>query len=112
MCKFATQQVLTRTHHKKIQLIVHHANNSPTYWLGTLVYKSFGVYSFYSYGDVLPVVEREMAVIVATMVTGLFFLGYIVASLAADLANADTRIATFRYRIKAIRNYMEVVHAY
>lgn len=60
------------------------------------------------YGDVIPVIEREMAFTAMLMVTGLFFFGFIVASITANLANADKGRVRFQEKINSIRNYMEV----
>jgi hypothetical protein len=43
-----------------------------------------------------------------TMVLGVVFFGYIIASVAAGLANADTQRAVFADKVKGIKAYMEV----
>ena len=62
----------------------------------------------YSYGDVTPTIEREMILAVCIMIAGVLFFGYIIASFAANLANADTARASFQQKINAIKNFMNV----
>ena len=42
------------------------------------------------------------------MVIGVIFFGYIIASVAASLANADTQRARFQEKLSAIKRYLEV----
>ena len=46
------------------------------------------------------------------MVMGVLFFGYIIASVAAGMANADTQRAIFADKIRSIKTYMEVRSVY
>ena len=44
----------------------------------------------------------------ACMIIGIVFYGYIIASVAASLANADAQRARYQERLSGIRQFMEV----
>ena len=53
-----------------------------------------------------------MALCVFVMISGVLFFGYIIASIAANLANADTARTNFQQKINAIKNFMDVSKRY
>ena len=49
-----------------------------------------------------------MAVSLAIMITGVLFFGYIIASVAASMANADAQRARFHEKLSGIKHFTEV----
>jgi hypothetical protein len=45
------------------------------------------------------------------MIIGIVFYGFIIASVAASLANADAQRARYQERLSAIKNFLEVNRA-
>lgn len=68
----------------------------------------FAFYCAISYGDIHPVQTFDMAVITLVMISSVVFFGYIIASIAASLANADAQRAAYQEKINAIKLYMKV----
>jgi len=50
----------------------------------------------------------QMLFSIIIMVLGVLFFGYIVASITAGMANADTQRGVFADKLKAIKVYLEV----
>ena len=63
-----------------------------------------------SYGDITPLQPYEMVTAVLFMIAGVLFFGYIVASIAANLANADTQRSMFQEKVNGIKDFMDVSH--
>ena len=51
-----------------------------------------------------------MALCVFVMISGVLFFGYIIASIAANLANADTQRSMFQEKVNGIKDFMDVSH--
>ena len=49
-----------------------------------------------------------MVIALIVMILGVLFFGYIIASVAASMANADAQRARFQEKLHGIKSYMEV----
>lgn len=58
------------------------------------------------YGDVHAYLVSEMALALICMIVGVVFYGYIIASVAASLANADAQRARYQERLDAINRFL------
>ena len=45
------------------------------------------------------------------MITGIVFYGFIIASVAAGLANADAQRARYQERLDAIKSFLQVLYS-
>lgn len=97
---------------------------NPYSWLGKITFTSASenVYTQYvsslywaaatalsvGYGDITPQTLTELGLCVLLMVGGVVFFGYIIASIAASLANADSQRASYMQKIVAMKQYLKV----
>ena len=58
------------------------------------------------YGDISAYNGGEMFTAVLFMILGVLLFGYIIASVAASLANADAQRARYQEKLSSIKNYM------
>ena len=72
----------------------------------------FSIPVFPSYGDITAHSNLEMIVALIVMIAGVMFYGYIIASIAASLANADTQRAEYHEKMEHIKRYMDVSDYY
>ncbi|CAH1786243.1 unnamed protein product [Owenia fusiformis] len=59
------------------------------------------------YGEINAHTEIEMIVSLIIMILGVLFFGYIIASIAASLANADAQRARFQEKLDSINNFAQ-----
>ncbi|XP_058949071.2 uncharacterized protein [Pocillopora verrucosa] len=59
------------------------------------------------YGDIHAYNTTEMTFALFCMIIGIVFYGYIIASVAASLANADAQRARYQERLDAIKTFLE-----
>ena len=63
------------------------------------------------YGDIRAHTDLERAYATFVMIIGVVAYGYIIASVAASLANADSGRAQYQDKLKAVKSYLKV-HGY
>lgn len=51
----------------------------------------------------------QMVLALVAMILGIVFFGYIIASVAASLANADAQRARYQEKLTAIQRYLKVL---
>ncbi len=61
------------------------------------------------YGDIRAHTNSERLYASIVMVLGVSAYGYIIASVAASLANADARRAKYQSKMKSIKAYLKVI---
>lgn len=59
------------------------------------------------YGDIVAKTQSEMVLALFAMILGIVFFGYIIASVAASLANADAQRARYQEKLTAIQRYLK-----
>ncbi|XP_070566365.1 uncharacterized protein [Ptychodera flava] len=59
------------------------------------------------YGDIHAFNVGEMVIALLSMIVGIVFFGYIIASVAASLANADAQRARYQEKLTAIKSFMK-----
>merc|ERR1719494_162093 len=59
------------------------------------------------YGDIHAELIYEMALALICMIVGVVFYGFIIASVAASLANADAQRARYQERLDGINRFMQ-----
>uniref|UniRef100_A0A7M5XLN7 Cyclic nucleotide-binding domain-containing protein n=1 Tax=Clytia hemisphaerica TaxID=252671 RepID=A0A7M5XLN7_9CNID len=62
------------------------------------------------YGDIHPYVTDEMLLALVCMIVGVVFYGYIIASAAASLANADVQRARYQQKLDTINRFLKEQH--
>ena len=60
------------------------------------------------YGDIRAHTDLERAYATFVMIIGVVAYGYIIASVAATLANADSGRAQYQDKLKAVKSYLKV----
>ena len=53
-----------------------------------------------------------MVLALSSMIFGIVFFGYVIASVAASLANADAQRARYQEKLTAIQRYLKVRSTY
>ena len=61
------------------------------------------------YGDIYAHTDLERVYATVVMIVGVVAYGYIIASVAASLANADSGRAQYQDKLKAVKAYMKVL---
>ena len=61
------------------------------------------------YGDIKAHTDLERAYAIFVMIIGVVAYGYIIASVAASLANADSGRAQYQDKLKAVKAYLKVL---
>ena len=56
-------------------------------------------------------IDWQMTFALFCMIIGIVFYGFIIASVAAGLANADAQRARYQERLDAIKNFLQVKNA-
>ncbi|PIK48172.1 tetrameric potassium-selective cyclic nucleotide gated channel [Apostichopus japonicus] len=59
------------------------------------------------YGDIVAKTQLEMVLALSAMIFGIVFFGYVIASVAASLANADAQRARYQEKLTAIGQYLK-----
>ncbi|XP_033108885.1 uncharacterized protein LOC117110323 isoform X2 [Anneissia japonica] len=59
------------------------------------------------YGDIHANNVNEMVLALFSMIMGIVFFGYIIASVAASLANADAQRARYQEKLTAVKHYLK-----
>ncbi|XP_071956713.1 uncharacterized protein [Antedon mediterranea] len=59
------------------------------------------------YGDIHANNVNEMVLALLSMIMGIVFFGYIIASVAASLANADAQRARYQEKLTAVKRYLK-----
>ena len=62
------------------------------------------------YGDIRAHTDLERSYATLVMIIGVVAYGYIIASVAATLANADSGRAQYQDKLKAVKSYLKVGH--
>ena len=60
------------------------------------------------YGDIRAHTDLERSYATFVMIIGVVAYGYIIASVAASLANADSGRAQYQDKLKAVKSYLKV----
>ena len=60
------------------------------------------------YGDIRAHTDLERSYATFVMIVGVVAYGYIIASVAATLANADSGRAQYQDKLKAVKSYLKV----
>ena len=60
------------------------------------------------YGDIVPVTNSERIVAVLCQIVGVLFFNYILASIAATVANSDKNLHSFQRKIDGIKLFLKV----
>ena len=60
------------------------------------------------YGDISARTDLERIYAIFIMIVGVVAYGYIIASVAASLTNADSGRAQYQEKLKAVKTYMSV----
>ncbi|XP_072050261.1 cyclic nucleotide-gated channel cone photoreceptor subunit alpha-like [Amphiura filiformis] len=83
-------------------------NMTPMQLYVVSLYWSSATGALVGYGDIVayPNNGTEMSIAVFTMLFGMLYFGYIIASVAASMANADSQRADYQEKIVSANRYM------
>ena len=77
-----------------------------TFYVHVHVYKCQAIQTIHEHVQFVYSLQRFFGLLV--MIVGIVSYGYIVATVAASLANADSGRARYQEKLKAIENYLKV----
>ncbi|XP_022094111.1 uncharacterized protein LOC110981133 isoform X3 [Acanthaster planci] len=82
-------------------------NKSLSYQYVVSLYWASATGASVGYGDIHAKNVSEMVLALLSMICGIVFFGYVIASVAASLANADSQRARYQEKLTAIQNYLK-----
>ncbi len=85
------------------------ANHSIPYKYVISLYWATVTTTTVGYGDILAHTDLERVYAIFIMIVGVVAYGYIIASVAASLANADSGRAQYQEKLNAVKSYMKVI---
>ncbi len=96
--------VPTHTH-----ILTHHPGNySIPYKYVISLYWATATTTTVGYGDISAHTDLERVYAIFIMIVGVVGYGYIIASVAASMANADSGRAQYQEKLNAVKSYMKV----
>lgn len=87
---------------------IHIGNSSVAYQYITSLYWATATTTTVGYGDISAYTDLERVYAIAVMVFGILAYGYIIASVAATLTNANAGRAQYQEKLNAVKAYMKV----
>ena len=91
-----------------VVLTTHTGNYSVPYQYTVSLYWATATTTTVGYGDISAHTDLERIYAILVMIVGVVAYGYIIASVAASLANADSGRAQYQDKLMAVKAYMKV----